>query len=56
MKGKGDYMKIVKTWCESTKEGFEYLAFNGYKPIARISKSFWIVRKVGNLLDDVTIL
>lgn len=49
-------MKIVKTWCENTKEGLSYLEYNGYKPICRISKTLWIVCCVGNKLDDVVVL
>ena len=49
-------MKIIKTWCENTKEGFEYLQFNGYKPICRLSKAFWLVGKIGNSLSDVEII
>ena len=33
---------IVKTWCENTKEGMDYLTFNGYKPICRIWKNYWL--------------
>lgn len=46
-------MNIVKTWCENTKEGMDYLKFNGYEPVKRLSKSIWLVRKIGNKLDDV---
>lgn len=49
-------MKLVRTWCENTKEGMEYLAFNGYSPVCRLSKSLWLVRKIGNKLDDVEII
>lgn len=49
-------MKIVKMWCENTKEGTEYLAFNGYKPILRFTKKLWLVGRIGNSLDDVTVL
>ena len=49
-------MKIVKTWCENTKEGTEYLAFNWYKPIIRLTKKLWLVGRIGNSLDDVTVL
>lgn len=49
-------MKVVRTWCENTKEGMEYLAFNGYKPICRLSKNLWLVSKIGNELDDVKII
>ena len=49
-------MKLIRTWCEDTKEGMEYLAFNGYSPIFRLSKSLWLVAKIGNKLDDVKII
>lgn len=49
-------MKLIRTWCEDTKEGMEYLAFNGYSPIFRLSKSLWLVAKIGNKLDDVKIV
>lgn len=49
-------MKIIKMLCETTKEGTKYLAFNGYKPILRFTKKLWLVGKIGNPLDDVTVL
>nr|DAU92173.1 MAG TPA: hypothetical protein [Bacteriophage sp.] len=49
-------MKLIRTWCEDTKEGMEYLAFNGYSPIRRLSNSLWLVAKIGNKLDDVKIV
>lgn len=49
-------MKVIKMWCENTKEGMEYLAFNGYKPICRLSKNLWLVSKIGDELDDVKII
>ena len=49
-------MEIVKTWCENTKEGMDYLEFNGYKPIKRLTKKLWLVATIGNKLDDVIIL
>lgn len=49
-------MNLVKTWCENTKEGMEYLAFNGYSPICRVTKTLWLTRKIGNKLDDVKIV
>ena len=49
-------MKLIRTWCENTKEGMEYLAFNGYSSICRLSNSLWLVAKIGNKLDDVTIV
>ena len=47
---------IVKTWCENTKEGMNYLSFNGYKPIYRIGKNYWLVKCLGNKLDDVKVI
>ena len=47
---------IVKTWCENTKEGMSYLALNGYKPICRIGKNYWLVQCLGNKLDDVKVI
>lgn len=41
-------MKIVKTWCENTEEGKDYLEYNGYQPIRRLTN--------GNKLDDVEII
>ena len=49
-------MHIVKTWCENTKEGMEYLKFNGYKPVTRLTKDLWLVRNIDSTLDDVTII
>ena len=49
-------MKLIRTWCEDTKEGMEYLAFNGYSPIRRLSNSLWLAVKNGNKLDDVKIV
>lgn len=49
-------MAIIKMWCESTKEGKEYLEFNGYKGAKRIGKRFWFVSRIGNKLDDVKII
>lgn len=49
-------MRVVKTWCESTKEGMKYLEYNGYKPICRLTKKLWLVRQIGNTLDDVTVI
>ncbi len=49
-------MKIVKMWCETTKEGKEYLKFNGYKGIKRIGKKLWLVTEIGNELNDVKII
>ena len=49
-------MKIVKTWCENTKEGKDYLKYNGYQPIYRLTKDLWLVKRIGNKLDDVKIM
>lgn len=49
-------MKIVKTWCENTEEGQDYLEYNGYQPIRRLTKDLWLVKKIGNKLDDVEII
>ena len=49
-------MKIVKTWCENTKEGKDYLEYNGYQPICRLTKDLWLVKRVGNKLNDVEIM
>lgn len=49
-------MKIVKTWCENTEEGKDYLGYNGYQPIRRLTKDLWLVKKIGNKLDDVEII
>lgn len=49
-------MKIVKTWCENTEEGKNYLEYNGYQPICRLTKDLWLVKRVGNKLDDVEIM
>lgn len=49
-------MRIVKTWCENKQEGMSYLDYNGYKPICRLTKTLWLVKKIGNKLDDVTVI
>ena len=49
-------MRVIKTWCENTKEGMDYLNYNGYKPICRLTKNLWLVRKIGNILTDVTVI
>lgn len=48
-------MKIVKTWCENTKEGMDYLQYNGYEPVCRLG-SYWLVKKIGQPLNDVKII
>lgn len=49
-------MILLKLWCENTMEGKEYLTFNGYSPICRISKKIWLVKRIGKKLDDVKII
>lgn len=46
-------MKLIRTWCENTKERMEYFTFIGYSPVCRLSNSLWLVAKIGNKLDDV---
>jgi hypothetical protein len=48
---------VVKTWCENTKEGEEYLRFNGYKNARRIGTTdLYTCDCIGNELRDVTIV
>lgn len=50
-------MRIIKTWCENTKEGQDYLRYNGYKNARRIAKTnFYVCQCVGNKLDDVVVI
>lgn len=49
-------MAILKMRSENTKEGKEYLEYNGYGNVKRISKNLWFVSKIGNKLDDVKII
>lgn len=49
-------MRLVKTWCENTKEGMEYLEFNRYCPVCRVTRQLWLVKKIGNKLADVKII
>lgn len=49
-------MRIVKTWCENTREGMDYLKYNGYKPILRLTKTLWLVMRIGNKTCDITII
>ena len=49
-------MKLVKTWCENTKEGMDYLRYNGYDPIRRLGSHLWLVKKIGNPLGDVRVI
>lgn len=46
-------MKLVRMWYENTDEGKDYLTFNGYKPICRLSKSLWLVTQIGNKVDNI---
>lgn len=48
-------MVIVKTWCENTKEGMDYLKFNGYQPICRLTKKLWMVGRIGNPMTDIKV-
>ena len=32
------------------------LEYNGYQPIRRLTKDLWLVKKIGNKLDDVEII
>ena len=49
-------MRIIKTWCESTEEGRGYLNYNGYKPICRLTKTLWLVKKISNKMCDIKII
>lgn len=49
-------MRIIKTWCEDTNEGRNYLEYNGYKPICRLTKTIWLVGCIGNNLSDVKVI
>lgn len=49
-------MRLVKLTCENTEEGRSYLAFNGYDPITRLTKTIWMVKRIGNKLDDVRVV
>ena len=50
-------MRIVKTWCESTEEGENYLKYNGYKKAKRIAKTnYYICGCIGNTLNDVEVI
>lgn len=49
-------MRIVKTWCENTKEGMDYLSYNNYKPICRLTKTMWLTKQIGNNLSDVSVI
>ena len=40
-------------WYENTDEGKDYLTFNGYKPICRLSKSLWLVTQIGNKVGNI---
>ena len=49
-------MRIIKTWCENAKEGRGYLKYNGYKPICRLTKNLWLVKRIGNKMNDIKIV
>ena len=50
-------MRIVKTWCENTKEGEEYLKYNNYKNAKRILNTHYFVCEcIGEKLDDVIVI
>ncbi len=49
-------MKIIKTWCENTDEGRNYLAYNGYEPICRLTNKLWLVKRIGNKMTDITVI
>lgn len=47
----------VRTWCESTQEGEDYLRFNGYGMVRRIGTSgLYKTTQIGNKLRDVEII
>ena len=48
-------LHIIKTWCEDTAEGHNYLKYNGYAPILRIGK-YWVVGALGTPLADVIVI
>lgn len=50
-------MRIVKTWCENTKETENYLKYNGYENAKRILvTNYYICTSIGTELDDVKII
>lgn len=50
-------MRIVKTWCECTIEGENYLRYNGYEKAKRIVKTnLYICKCIGHKLDDVKVI
>lgn len=50
-------MVVVKTWCENTKEGEEYLKYNGYSNAKRIlNTSYYYCKNKGVSLKDVKII
>ena len=50
-------MRIVKTWCENTKEGEEYLQYNYYENAKRIpGTNYFICKCIGLDLNDVEII
>lgn len=53
----GVVMRIVKTWCENTKEGEQYLRYNYYEKAKRIlNTDYYICRCIGLELSDVEII
>lgn len=52
-----DDMRIIKTWCENTKEGEDYLRYNGYTNARRIlNTDYYICKSIGNELKDVKLI
>lgn len=50
-------MRIIKTWCENTKEGENYLKYNGYIKARRIlNTNYYICKSIGNKLEDVKVI
>jgi hypothetical protein len=48
-------MHIVKTWCENTKEGMEYLKYHKYEPMLRIGE-YWLTKRIGIKCYDVRVI
>ena len=49
-------MRIVKTWCENTQEGEDYLRYNGYANATRMFGKYYVCTSIGNPLRDVEII
>lgn len=50
-------IRIVKTWCENTKEGEDYLKYNGYKNAKRLfNSSYYVCFCKGIRLSDVDVI